>query len=97
MATRRGLSLEVPGGQTVSLAGPWRYQAGVSLAKATPLPRGPVDQNTPTTLYNGMVNPLIPFGIKGAIWYQGEANAGRAYQYRRLLPAMIDDWAHALG
>jgi len=51
-----------------------------------------VDQNTPTTLFNGMVNPLIPFGIKGAIWYQGEANAGRAYQYRTLLPTMIADW-----
>ena len=92
-----GLSLEVPGGRTVSLVGPWQYQAGVSLTKATPLPHGPVDQNTPTTLFNGMVNPLIPFGIKGAIWYQGEANAGRAYQYRTLLPAMIGDWRARWG
>jgi len=92
-----GLSLEVPEGRTISLVGPWQYQAGVSLTKATPLPRGPVDQNTPTTLFNGMVNPLIPFGIKGAIWYQGEANAGRAYQYRTLLPAMIGDWRACWG
>ena len=92
-----GLSLEVPEGRTISLVGPWQYQAGVSLTKATPLPRGPVDQNTPTTLFNGMVNPLIPFGIKGAIWYQGEANAGRAYQYRTLLPAMIGDWRTRWG
>ena len=92
-----GLSLEVPEGRTISLVGPWQYQAGVSLTKATPLPRGPVDQNTPTTLFNGMVNPLIPFGIKGAIWYQGEANAGRAYQYRTLLPAMIGDWRARWG
>ena len=92
-----GLSLEVPGGRTVSLVGPWQYQAGVSLTKATPLPHGPVDQNTPTTLFNGMVNPLIPFGIKGAIWYQGEANAGRAYQYRTLLPTMIGDWRARWG
>ena len=92
-----GLSLEVPEGRTISLVGPWQYQAGVSLTKAAPLPRGPVDQNTPTTLFNGMVNPLIPFGIKGAIWYQGEANAGRAYQYRTLLPAMIGDWRTRWG
>ena len=91
------LSLEVPGGQTVSLVGPWRYQTGVSLAKATPLPRGPVDQNTPTVLYNGMIAPIIPFGIKGAIWYQGETNAGRAFQYRTLLPTMIADWRTRWG
>lgn len=92
-----GLSLEVTGGQALSLVGTWRYQAGISLARATPLPRGSVDQNTPTTLFNGMVNPLIPFGIKGALWYQGEANAGRAYQYRTLLPTMIGDWRARWG
>ena len=45
-----------------------------------------------TVLYNGMIAPLRPFPIKGAIWYQGESNAGRAAQYRRLLPTMIRDW-----
>ena len=39
-----------------------------------------------------MIAPLLPYGIKGAIWYQGESNAGRAYQYRTLLPTMIKDW-----
>jgi sialate O-acetylesterase len=39
-----------------------------------------------------MVNPLIPYAIEGAIWYQGEANAGRAYQYRKAFPLMITDW-----
>jgi sialate O-acetylesterase len=43
-------------------------------------------------LYNGMIAPLIPFGIRGAIWYQGESNAGRAFQYRTLFPAMIANW-----
>jgi sialate O-acetylesterase len=52
------------------------------------------DQNFPTVLYNGMIAPLIPYGIKGAIWYQGESNAGKAYQYRTLLPTMIEDWRH---
>jgi sialate O-acetylesterase len=46
----------------------------------------------PTLLYNGMINPLLPYGIKGAIWYQGESNAGRAFQYRRVFPDMIKDW-----
>src|SRR4051812_2768814 len=46
----------------------------------------------PTELYNGMIAPLIPFAIKGAIWYQGESNADRAEQYRRLFPDMIRNW-----
>ncbi len=48
--------------------------------------------NISTVLYNGMIAPIVPFAIKGAIWYQGESNAGRAYQYRSLLPTMIKDW-----
>lgn len=91
------LRLEVPGGPTVSLAGPWRYQAGMSLAKATALPQDAGDPNQVTVLYNGMIAPLIPFGIKGALWYQGEANAGRATQYRTLLPALIGDWRARWG
>ena len=47
---------------------------------------------TPTVLYNGMVHPVIPFNIKGAIWYQGEANVGRSQQYAKLFPAMIESW-----
>ena len=48
--------------------------------------------NVPTVLYNGMIHPLLPMAIKGAIWYQGESNADRAAQYRQLLPTMIKDW-----
>ena len=43
-------------------------------------------------LYNGMVAPLIPYAIRGAIWYQGEANGGQGIQYRTWLPEMITDW-----
>ncbi len=43
----------------------------------------------PSGLYNGMIAPLQPFRIRGVIWYQGEGNTWRAYQYRRLLPALI--------
>jgi sialate O-acetylesterase len=46
----------------------------------------------PSELYNGMIAPLIPYPIKGAIWYQGESNAGRAHQYRSLFPDMIWNW-----
>jgi sialate O-acetylesterase len=45
-----------------------------------------------TVLYNGMIAPLQPYAIKGVIWYQGESNAGAAYQYRTLFPAMIRGW-----
>lgn len=51
----------------------------------------------PAVLYNGMIAPIIPYAIKGAIWYQGESNAGRAYQYRELFPAMIGDWRTRWG
>ena len=46
----------------------------------------------PTLLFNAMVNPLIPYGIRGVLWYQGETNTGRAYQYRQALPLLIADW-----
>lgn len=48
----------------------------------------------PTELYNGMIAPLIPYAIQGAIWYQGESNAGRAWQYRSLFADMIRNWRH---
>ena len=51
-----------------------------------------LNPRVPTVLYNGMINPLIPYTIKGAIWYQGESNVGRADQYQKLFPAMIKDW-----
>lgn len=46
----------------------------------------------PSELYNGMIAPLLPYAIKGAIWYQGESNAGRAHQYRSLIVDMIRNW-----
>lgn len=46
----------------------------------------------PSLLFNAMINPLMPFGIKGVIWYQGESNAGRAYEYRKTFPMLIKDW-----
>lgn len=53
--------------------------------------------NQASVLFNGMVNPLLPYAIRGAIWYQGESNAGRAVQYQQLFPAMIKDWRQRFG
>jgi sialate O-acetylesterase len=60
-------------------------------------PVGPGHPYKPSCLYNAMIAPLIPYTIKGAIWYQGESNAGKAYQYRKLFPAMIYDWRRSWG
>lgn len=81
-----------------------RYKQAVAKAKAdgTEPPRAPTaprepSQNVqrPTGLYNGMIAPLEPFAIAGAIWYQGEANSGRAAEYQKLFPAMIKNWRSA--
>jgi len=53
--------------------------------------------NVGITLYNAMIHPLIPYGIRGALWYQGEANTGRAYQYRNTFPDLINDWRQKWG
>ena len=53
------------------------------------------DANDSASLYNGMIHPLLPYAVKGAIWYQGESNAGRAYEYRTLMPTMITSWRKA--
>jgi sialate O-acetylesterase len=58
---------------------------------------GPEHQSRPSGLYNGMIAPLVPYALRGAIWYQGESNANRAYEYRSIFPAMIDDWRKAWG
>jgi sialate O-acetylesterase len=64
--------------------------------KTPPAPRPPDDPNKtphhPAVLFNAMVAPLIPYSIQGAIWYQGESNQKRAFQYQELLPNMIHDW-----
>jgi sialate O-acetylesterase len=51
----------------------------------------------PCELYNGMIAPLIPYAVAGAIWYQGESNAGRAHQYRHLFPNLIQNWRDDWG
>ncbi|MGC1272464.1 MAG: sialate O-acetylesterase [Planctomycetaceae bacterium] len=60
-------------------------------------PKAADSPHYPAGLFNGMIAPIIPYAIQGAIWYQGESNAGRAYQYRELFPAMITDWRARWG
>jgi sialate O-acetylesterase len=60
-------------------------------------PYSPNNPNRPSVLYNAMIAPLVPYAFRGAIWYQGESNAGRAYEYQTLFPTMIGSWRDAWG
>ncbi len=78
-------------GRKIPLDGEWKYRIGMQTDSPDP---GQVfgPNSLPTLLYNGMIAPLIPLPIKGVIWYQGESNASRAYQYRDLFKRLIKDW-----
>lgn len=72
----------------VPISGNWKYNATIE-------PKIYANQeyfNTPTVLYNGMIAPIIPYRIKGVIWYQGESNANRPIEYRTLFPSLIKNW-----
>lgn len=83
----------------IPLTGPWRYQIehnfGVIVSASTPF--GPGNPNSPHILFDSMINPLLPFALRGFIWYQGESNAGSARYYRSQMPLMIRDWRKAWG
>jgi sialate O-acetylesterase len=80
----------------IPLAGEWKGKLSVDAKPPHPLPLGYENWPTmPAVLYNGMIAPVAPFTIAGALWYQGESNVGRAAQYKKLLPAMIGDWRRA--
>ncbi len=81
------LELEI-NNKKIALNGSWQYKLSLNAKN----PQSNASPNHPSLLFNGMIAPLIPYGIKGVIWYQGESNAGRAYEYRRLFPTMITDW-----
>lgn len=96
------------GKQSFDIGGLWKYQPVAELAgskfyifdfknneyagKKRPPALGPY---SPSTLYNAMVNPVLNYRIKGAIWYQGESNVGRAEQYEKIFPLMIQNWRDA--
>jgi sialate O-acetylesterase len=67
------------------LSGTWKFQVESI--------RNTVNENEfPSLCYNAMIHPLIPFAFKGVLWYQGESNASRAYQYQKAFPLLINDW-----
>jgi sialate O-acetylesterase len=82
--------------------GQWRQDSDKAESDGAPVPTAPTAPDDPRRnpwrpagLFNAMIMPLTPYAIRGAIWYQGESNADRAAQYRKLFPAMIGDWRHA--
>ncbi len=83
---------------SVPLAGKWKAKLSVDARPPHPMPIGfenwPV---MPTVLYKGMLEPIAPLSITGALWYQGEQNSDRGFQYRKILPAMITDWRKLFG
>ncbi len=85
----------------MSLVGGWRYRVehnfGKIVVSPPALPYGDGNPNTPAVLFNGMIAPLLPYAIRGFIWYQGESNAARAAEYRTLFPALIRDWRREWG
>jgi sialate O-acetylesterase len=74
--------------EKISLDGEWSHNNKIE----PPVAQWQDFYNTSTVNFNGMVSPVIPYGIKGFLWYQGENNAGRGKQYAELQPMMIDDW-----
>ena len=76
----------------IALAGKWRYLASKPLGQLPAIPARLDHANVITALSNGMIEPLVPAALVGAIWYQGESNANTDSQYELLLPALIADW-----
>lgn len=84
--------------KAVPLAGSWRRQIGPSTAQLPPIPTGaPINQNTATALYSGMIAPIHRLTIAGVLWYQGESNRSEPDLYARLMPAMIRGWRKAFA
>jgi sialate O-acetylesterase len=82
----------------------WKDAAEKAKAEGKPAPWKPADfeaqmkgNSRPGNIHAGVLSPSIGYGIRGVIWYQGESNAGRAYQYRELFPFMIKSWREEWG
>lgn len=82
----------------------WQEAVKAAVAAKQPLPpqpayvgREPLNPNRPANLFNGKIAPIIPFAIRGAVWYQGESNAGNGPLYATQMPLMISDWRARWG
>ena len=98
------MKLSLCEGQTLSVAGTWKFKVEKAYdpSKLKPWPAGmpsppSIATLLPGGLFNGMIYPLCGSAFRGAIWYQGESNGDRGWQYQTLLPAMIGDWRQAAG
>ncbi len=98
------MSLSLPDLDSIALAGEWHYKIEMAVepvqvdwSSAPAMPLGGGNPSTPTVLYNAMIAPLVPYTIRGVIWYQGESNDTRARQYQTLFPALIRNWRAAWG
>lgn len=92
------LALQREGGDPVTLAGDWQLRRGQSVGEL-PERRAPsrMHPNIATVLHNGMVAPVAPYCVRGAIWYQGESNRSNASEYEQLMAALIADWRRLWG
>jgi sialate O-acetylesterase len=82
----------------------WKQVSEIAEIAGEPIPEAPTvppdprrNQDRPAGLFNAMIAPLTPYGIKGVIWYQGESNTDRPAQYRELFRTLIRDWRRAWG
>jgi len=93
LAKPEDIRLQLGDKSSIPLAGKWKGQLSVDACPPQPMPIGfenwPV---IPSVLYEGMLTPIAPLSITGALWYQGEQNSERGFQYRRILPVMVADW-----
>jgi sialate O-acetylesterase len=80
---------------------PWVSEEGIKKFDFVKLPdknqQGNISSQTPTVLFNAMINPMVGYGIRGAIWYQGESNRNEPDQYVKLLPGLIENWRAVWG
>jgi sialate O-acetylesterase len=80
---------------------PWMSEEGIKKFDFVPLPdknqQGTLSPQTPTVLFNAMINPMVGYGMRGAIWYQGESNRNEADKYVKLLPGMVENWRSVWG
>jgi sialate O-acetylesterase len=97
MSEAKDFYIKSSSGRTIPIAKGWKAKKGFDFSDVKTILVSPFNPNQPTVLFNAMINPVIPYTMKGAIWYQGESNAGRAYQYRRLFRTLITDWRKEWG
>ena len=88
-----------PDTDAIPLNGTWTYRVEHNFGLAAPpaIPPGPDTPKAPCALFAGMISPLAPYAVRGAIWYQGESNTDLSNQYRSLFPALIRDWRRLWG